>query len=418
MQPSTASFVGDGAHRRRSLDIIRGIAVFGLIWVNLASRGLALTPVDGVASWVLTVFGSNKFVAQFSILFGITLAMQLERADSRGERIGWLWARRMAALWAIGWANLILFWPDDVLNLYAVAGAVLLVFYKTSNRMVLVAAVLTFALVLNNESLNKVAARVVRGDVATVVANERPSSEIQHRRQADNQAMQDGSYLDNVRTRAALYPALFVSRFAFLPVGPLNVIHRVFLSLFLLGLYLGRRRILQDVDEHRSFVRGMAWIGFAVGLPLSILTAAAPVWAQHPMPGTGATYASLISNLGKVILAVGYLGGLSLLLWRQTWRTRLAWLAPVGRMGLTSYIVQGIFINALLRGYGFGWDGRSGTLVNTVAAVSFFLLQVLFSNWWLARFRFGPVEWLWRSGTQWRLLPMRLDVQRVAAVAG
>ncbi len=121
-----AASKADGQERNRSLDIIRGVAIFGLIWVNGQGWSTTLTSADRVSSWIMFVFAAGKFWTLFSILFGLTLAMQIERADGFTGR----WLRRMAVLFAIGWANAIFFWPGDILREYAMAGAVLLLFRR------------------------------------------------------------------------------------------------------------------------------------------------------------------------------------------------------------------------------------------------------------------------------------------------
>lgn len=410
-----------GEDRNRSLDIIRGVAVFGLIWVNLGLSGPTLVGPDAgpaasgsladmIASWLAWVLARGKFFSQFSILFGLSLALQIERADARGERIAGVWIRRMAVLFAIGWANAILFGPGDILRAYAIAGTVLLVFRKWSTRAVLVAAALAVILMLNGQPLSRVAVRVGGGDAAAVVAPQQSSPDQQRRQDRWRRAQREGSYLENVRARAAMFPDYFRSRITFRSWGFLDLISIVYLPFFLVGFYAGRRRLLQDVGGHRSILRRAAWVGLTIGLPLNVLYAVGPEWMQHRVPGTGATYDWVVFGLANLILAVGYIAGLLLLLSHQAWRARLSWLAPVGRMGLSNYVAQGLFIETLMDGYGLGWSGRYGQFTNTLAAVAFFAVQVAYSTWWLARFRFGPLEWLWRSATYWRLLPMRKNM--------
>lgn len=362
---------------------------------------------DLTATWVTWALAAGKFFSQFSILFGLSLAMQLERGAARGQRIGGLWIRRMLVLFTIGWANAILFWANDILRAYAIAGTVLLIFRNRSNRVVLVAAAVAFILMLNDQTLSQVALRIARVDAAAVAVSEQVSPDQQRRRQEYERAQQTGNYLENVRARGALLPARYVGRLLSGPTAPLNLISMQYLPFVLIGFYVGRRRILQDAAAHRAILRRAARLGFAVGLPLNVLLATAPEWLQRSIPGTGAKYWWVVFGFATLTLAVGYLAGLALLLSREEWRARFSWLAAVGRMGLSNYVAQGIFINALMLGDGFGWSGRSGAFANTLAAGAFFAVQIAYSNWWLSRFRFGPLEWLWRRATYWRPVPMR-----------
>ena len=133
----------DPTDRARHIDIIRGIAVFGLIWSNLNAGFFSgpVTAADSAARWATTVFSAGKFFTLFSLLFGVTLAMQLERAEHGSSSFAARWARRMLALFVIGWAHALLFWPGDILREYAIAGATLVIFRRAKNRTVLLAAV-------------------------------------------------------------------------------------------------------------------------------------------------------------------------------------------------------------------------------------------------------------------------------------
>lgn len=95
----------NGRERNHSLDIIRGVAIFGLIWVHSQGPVSTVAVADNVSSWAEVVFADGKFWTMFSILFGATLAMQLDRAEARGEKFAARWLRRMAVLFAIGCAN-------------------------------------------------------------------------------------------------------------------------------------------------------------------------------------------------------------------------------------------------------------------------------------------------------------------------
>jgi uncharacterized protein len=100
-----------------------------------------------------------------------------------------------------------------------------------------------------------------------------------------------------------------------------------------------------------------------------------------------------------------------MLLWssgENAWRRRLAPLAWIGRMGLTNYLWQSLAMSLLFLPYGLGLDGRLPFWVYPLIALPIFLSHIPLSAWWLARYRFGPVEWLWRTATYARVEPMRL----------
>lgn len=186
-------------------------------------------------------------------------------------------------------------------------------------------------------------------------------------------------------------------------------------ALFLLGLYAGRRRIFQEVAIHRQFIRKvMSWT-LAVGLAgtTAFITVG---WNDSPFyselePFTTRVLVDLGSRLGSPALGLAYLAALTLLLQRVGWKRRLAPLGTVGRMALTNYLLQSVAFVLLFFGYGLDGYGpglyAKGAFVNLMLALSFFPLQIVVSQWWLRRFRFGPAEWLWRSLTYGKRQPMR-----------
>jgi uncharacterized protein len=120
-------------------------------------------------------------------------------------------------------------------------------------------------------------------------------------------------------------------------------------------------------------------------------------------------------SLGVAPLALAYAAGIALLWQRDWWQRRLTTVAPAGRMALTHYLLQTVIAIALFYGIGFGWTGKVGPVLVVVLAVVVFGAQVQLSALWLRHFRYGPVEWLWRSLTYGKRPPMRLR-ERPAAV--
>ena len=378
------------------IDIVRGVAVFGLIWSNLNAGGYTGPPSDAhaIAQWAAAVFSAGKFWTLFSLLFGVSLAIQLDRARATSRAIAGRWLRRMLVLYGIGWAHALLLWPGDILRGYALAGAVLILFRRASNRTILAAAVVAFALAANRESLSVVATRLVRGNVEAVQQRERPDAQQQGRRKNFERATQSGSYVELVGARLATFPREVV-RQASPPAGPLNLIDPGVFALFLLGLVLGRRQVLQHPDRHQRIVNAFIAVGGFVGLGLSVYLASRPAWLLgHWLSGP-------LGVIAQVSLMLGYLGSLLWLLQRPSWQARLRWLGPVGRLGLTNYVAQTAFLTYVQFGYGLGLDPVLDSFECVALALAFYLLQVICSNWWVRHFDVGPVEWFWRRLTHW-----------------
>jgi uncharacterized protein len=111
--------------------------------------------------------------------------------------------------------------------------------------------------------------------------------------------------------------------------------------------------------------------------------------------------------LGSPVLGLAYLAGLTLLLLDPVWQARLRPLAAPGRLALTNYLMQSVICTTLFYGYGLGWYNRIGPLSGILLCLTIFVMQAMLSAWWLLRFGYGPAEWLWRSLTYLRPLPIR-----------
>jgi uncharacterized membrane protein YeiB len=181
-------------------------------------------------------------------------------------------------------------------------------------------------------------------------------------------------------------------------------------ALFLLGMYAGRKRIFSDVAAHRVVIqRVMTW-GLALGLAgatVESMMRAGILVETQPTPFIPRALANLGEYFGSPLLGLSYIAALTLLLQRDAWRRRLAPFGAVGRMALTNYLLQSVCYVLLFFGYGLGWFGKVGAFVGTLLALSVFGLQIVASQWWLRRFRFGPAEWVWRTLTYWKLQPWR-----------
>jgi uncharacterized protein len=174
-----------------------------------------------------------------------------------------------------------------------------------------------------------------------------------------------------------------------------------FIGFFLLGRWLIATGKLSRPTENETWLRRWRAVGLLAGLPV----AAAAVWLMHGqdmmVPSLRVAAGMTLVSVASVFVPLGYLSWVTL-----GWR-RLHFLAPAGRMALTNYLLQSLLWTWVFFGYGLGLWGEIPRAAQVPLALVFFAAQILFSRWWLERFRFGPAEWLWRSLTYWRLQPMR-----------
>jgi uncharacterized protein len=336
------------------------------------------------------------------MLFGMGFAIQMERAERREARFGGVYRRRLLALLAIGLVHGLLIWAGDILVPYALVGFALLLFRKTPvSRLPKWAAVLMVIPVLLMALFVAVIALLGSNEVAR---------EQFARSQADNLARMvelaadahvaysTGSFAEITEQRVVDV----VQQLQFLPVFGLTL-----LGFFLLGAWLVRSGTVPRAAEHLPRFRRMLGIGLGVGAPLAVVAMLLGYGEGflHVTPRSFA--ASVAMTVAALLLSFGYLAGIVLLVQRPAWRGRLAPLAAAGRMALTNYVLQSVVMTAISYSWGLGLFGRVSRAWQIPLAIAVWGINLAFSVWWLGRFRFGPLEWLWRSVTYLAPQPMR-----------
>jgi uncharacterized membrane protein YeiB len=203
--------------------------------------------------------------------------------------------------------------------------------------------------------------------------------------------LKDGSYWQATvfRTTASMEWLLFTPLFALI----------VLLPIFLLGYWLVISGAIKDHTKHPKLFGYMARIGIGVGLPVTVgsLVIIGHPAVEHIMPIK--VVAEVLFTLGQFFMAAGYLGLLIRLLDSPKWYNVLAKLAPMGRMALTNYIMHSVILTSLFYGYAGGMYGEISRAPQMLVVMAIFAIQIPFSSWWLQRYQFGPLEWLWRSLT-------------------
>jgi uncharacterized protein len=184
------------------------------------------------------------------------------------------------------------------------------------------------------------------------------------------------------------------------------------LAMFLLGFYAYRRGFFQHLSNHQSFIRRVLVYGLILGLVGNVAFAAL-AGSEAVFPPSFAGVAGVISYaFGVPALALFFIALVATLWQKAAWRRLLAFLAPVGRMALTNYLLQTVICVLIFYGYGFGQFGRVGATKATLLALVIFLFQILLSALWLKYFSYGPMEWIWRQLTYRRRLSLRLKRQQ------
>ena len=403
-----------------TIDILRGFAIFGILLVNMeffnqsalnlvAELYPPAAPLDQLARWFIAFFAEAKFYSTFSFLFGIGMAIQYLRAEEKGVRFVPFWLRRMAVLLGIGLIHAYLFWPGDILIMYSLLGMALLLWRKARPKTLLI---WTFVFLLLPLLLNAALYGLVKiGEVANgsevmaKVFDEQIANYAALGAQAD-EVYATGSFLDVTAQRARDMSFMY-------SVWPFMIFN--ILAMMMLGLHVGKRRIFEDIPGHMPMIRRVWLWGLIVGLTGNLAYVYFGEQANRAVP----SLANLISLTGQTFgapaLALFYMTTLIILAERAQWRRRLQPLAKVGRMALTNYLLQSAICTILFYGYGFGLYGRISIAGGILLTIVIYAVEVLFSGWWLARYRFGPMEWLWRTLTYGKRQSMRrVTLQRTS----
>ena len=391
----------DPRARIRSVDAVRGFALFGVLLVNMYNFGAYSTEwtgmVDRIAFTAMHSVFETKSWRLFSFLFGFGFALQMLKAETQAAGSLWFYFRRLVILLVIGMAHA-LFYDGDFLMQYAALGLILVAFRKVRKR-----ALLALALVL-------LAAFPV-GNMIVSLSDDEPfaqSEEIQSLAERREGHPYLGSLADVFEANAPVIPPRIWSNLHS-PESSLAVF-----AMFLLGLYVGRSRILHDVPQHLPLIRKVFGWGVGIGV-----TGATAEWLLGQYFGYAVfsenTASSEIQFLGDILfaygstaLALGYAAGIVLLAQGQNWMPVVRSLENLGKLALTVYLSGTVMFTMLFYGYGFGQIFLIGPAGTTAYAILFFTIQVVFCAWWLRRFRFGPMEWVWRSLTYRKVQPLRL----------
>jgi uncharacterized protein len=400
--------------RMQIVDSLRGFALLGILLVNM---GLFIHPfhtilfppdpgtplLDQAASWLIRLLAEGKFYSLFSLLFGLGFAIQFGRAQVRNLPIVPLYMRRMFFLLLFGAIHAFFIWTGDILIVYALLGFVLILFRKARPRTLLIwiGIILTGYFLLMTMWLGFIELGRMDPGAAAEINQILAEQERLFRSDIEQayEAYGQGSFAEVTRYRMREY-------FSILSFAAVGMLPGVFM-MFLVGLYFGKRRLFDSVEENLPFFRKITWWGLAIGLPANLIYASLMATGISRLDINLPMY---VATLGQIVggpaLCLFYVGALTLLSRRQPWADRLQILAPVGRMALTNYLLQSIVCTFIFYGYGLGLFGQVGAAVGLVLTLVIYGLQIPFSHWWMARFRYGPFEWLWRtlSYMQWQPL--------------
>jgi len=386
--------------RIQALDVLRGVAVAGILLANILvffgliflppdrAAGLMTGTADRVTLFVEKVLVDGKFYSIFSLLFGIGFGVQLARGGDGALR---RFKRRLRILLGIGAIHAFLIWAGDILMLYALLGFTMPWFARKSDRQLLRWTVILLAVPTALYVVVFTAWMLVgSGAAPSASASGMPAQMLAFFEGIGRGGFKD-AFIGNLVFLGGRWADLFAT-----------VRFPKVLGMFVLGLWTVRTGIALSPSDHRATFARWRLLGLSVGLPANIIAAWALEHSTYLPPSLGGLLGVVMQAVGVPMLALGYATTVALLV--VDGRRLVNVFAPVGRMALTNYLMHSVICVVLSYGFGFGLWWHVGPAKAMAIAAAIIAVQIPLSAWWLSRFRFGPVEWVWRRLTYGRPL--------------
>jgi uncharacterized protein len=397
--------------RIQVLDALRGFTLAGIVIIHMLENYIGApapetglegtTPylLDKLINGIMFFLIRGKFFALFSFLFGVSFFIQMRNAENKNINLSGRFIWRLVILLCIGAAHH-LFYRGDILTIYALTGLLLIPFYKASNRVILVSAIVLFA------GLGRYLIFItVGGDAifSNFDVNPQNPSVI--------------AYFDTIKNGSL--KQVFASNTIEGHLMKLDFQYGIFgrgyltFAFFLLGLYAGKISLFERYQTlKKQMKKGLLWsiICTIAGLIIMAIAFALATDFGQKEPDFNSWLVMIglsfydISNLFfTLLIMILFLYAFM----RAKGHLFLMRFAPYGRMALTNYILQSIIGTALLYGWGLGFIGEIPHSIMVLIALAFIVLQISWSKWWLAHFTYGPLEWFWRSLTYFKRFPFR-----------
>ncbi len=403
--------------RLTALDVLRGVAVMGILVMNINNWGLgrpaywnaaALGGADGanlLVWWIDTVLAADKMRGLFSLMFGASTLLVIQRALAKDEGPARVHYSRMIALLLLGYAHYAFVWRSDILFMYACCGLLIFLFYKLSPRALWLWAGAFFVAAFVPPLLGLLPIGLAGYGL---MAN--PSAELLAEFKDINLWVGPNSpqTAADLALHRSGYSELFHSRVVentFSRVGMIGEEGAETVSLMLIGMALFKQGMLTG-DWTAERYRKWAWIGIGTGVAANIVLA---LWQLREGMGGYAVLTSHIlwSMPFDFAMAVGYAALVMAWVKASGETPLLARVAATGRMAFTNYLMTSIIMTTIFYGYGLGLTGRLERAELFLMVIGMWGLMLLWSKPWLDQFNYGPFEWLWRSLARLRLQPMR-----------
>lgn len=409
------------AERVGLLDALRGFAIFGIFYAHLyewtnynfldeVEQETAVTAwLDYFADYLHLIFIDSKFRSIFAFLFGFSFVLQVQRSEGKSISFVKHYVRRMSSLLLFALVHIFIF-EGEILTVYAVTGFVLLAFRKRSDRCILLWAIgLTLWPILCYGFILKLNGAYNLSACFYNAAEIRNPDGLPYRGFGGYLYQFDEGFIGAVQYKTSVLLATLGDHVYD------NQIPKI-LGMFLFGMWAGRRGILTDLAANLSILKKTLVIGGIVGLVAGSIRAYF-IWEiadTFPLSEIG-WWVTVLYAISIAPFAMAYISGFALLWQSKAWQTKLNLFAPIGRMALTNYLMHSVIGFFIYFAVVFGWLFQPTPIWFFFIATIVFGIQLGCSHWWLARFRYGPMEWVWRMLTYGLFLPLRLSSQGISS---
>ena len=406
VSPEAPGPVAEG-ERILAIDVLRGFALLGILVVNIQSFSMpdaalfnptAYGDLSGANRWVwyLThVLFDQKYMTIFSMLFGAGILLMTARAEGKGVPSTALHYRRMTVLLGFGLAHAYLIWSGDILVSYALCGFLVYLFRRRTPRVLV-------TLGIGSVAVSSVLSLFFgwsmphwpEDSVKEMSEMFQPSSESI----AETLAAYRGGWVSQVTYRAPW--ALQFQTFVFL----VWTLWRAG-GLMLLGMGLFKLGVFSAARSTR-FYGSLVGVGAFIGVPVVVYGVRANLqvgWDVYYSFFQGTQY----NYWASILVSLGWVGLVMIVCKKGMLGFITPALAAVGRTAFTNYIAQSLICTTLFYGHGFGLYGNVDRIGQALIVLAVWLIQLIASPLWLRHFRFGPLEWLWRSLTYRKIQPIR-----------
>ena len=417
------------SQRIRSIDTLRGFALLGILLLNIIafssplatyynpSANNGISGLNLATAMLVDIWAEGAFRAIFSMLFGAGLLIFLEKPSVGKEALKSLFYRRTWLLIGFGLINAYIFlWVGDILYAYGVTGLLLYFFKDLSAFKLALCSMALFVFLGLIHVTSYFGTESIYADYQEVLGQ--PSgTELS---EAQYQALENwDSYLEaqlaspeQIAIETSIRSKGYVENFIF--TAQINIFFQTVIFLFsafwdaaammLLGMAFMKWNIF-DASRDLSFYVMATIVGFGAGLSVNsweMITYVSGGFEPFLAPALRPTY-----DLGRLAMAVGYIGMVMICCKLNIFSGLLRALACVGQMALTNYLAQTIICNTIFLGFGFGLWGKLQRYEIYLVVLVIWTFQIIYSVAWLEKYRFGPAEWLWRSLTYRKRQPFR-----------